>query len=306
MTRESTSPPTSARVTSRLVVGSVPVAVVSDGFLPIWAADMSGEPAHRLRQFLAESFLPPEGDIHTAVNSYVFPSTEGLTLVDAGAGGSLGPDTGHLTENLQVAGVSPDQVDQVLVTHLHPDHAFGLITARGDATFPNAVVRVAQREADYWLSADQAARTTGVQAQIHRWAREALRPYRDAGRFSTFRNGSRPIDGVTAVDLHGHTAGHTGFLVDTGADEKLLLWGDTVHSPAVQLRAPHVTMAIDSDPGTAAGTRKTILDRVVGERWMVGGSHLPFPGLGHIAHRRDEYIWVPAWPSETSRGIMSS
>lgn len=280
-------------------VGSLVVTAVSDGFLPIFAADMHDESPETIAGLLADSFLPPVGDLHTAVNSYLFTSPAGLVLVDAGAGTSLGPDTGHLIENLLTAGVSPEEIDHVLITHMHPDHLFGLLDPEGKPAFRAATVHVARGDAEYWLDVDTAARAEGVQAQIHRWAEQATSPYQEAGRLATFSYGTEPVPGVTAVDLHGHTPDHTGFLLDTGSEEQVLLWGDTMHSHTVQLRAPHVTMDIDSDRNTARATRQRILEEIVANRWVVGGAHLPFPGLGRLTRRNGDYDWIPAWNEPT-------
>ncbi len=274
---------------ARTRVGDLTVTTVYDGALPIHAADMHGESAQRITELLADGFLPPEGDPLTAVNTFLFTSGGRTVLVDAGAGTSLGPGTGHLTANLRAAGTPADQIDDILITHLHPDHVFGLLTPDGDAAFPAATVHVAAADAEHWLNEDAAARAEGVQAQIHRWAGEALAPYRARGRLSTFDYGDSPVPGVTAVDLHGHTPGHSGYLV--GAD--LLLWGDTMHCHTVQLPAPHVVMAIDSDPAGARAARLRVLDEIRTRGWTVGGAHLPFPGIGRIRFRDGDARWVP-------------
>ncbi|GAA5125447.1 MBL fold metallo-hydrolase [Pseudonocardia adelaidensis] len=269
------------------------MTTIYDGALPIFATDMHGEPSERITELLADGFLPPEGDLLTAVNTFLFQSGGHTVLVDAGAGTSLGPATGHLLDNLRAAGISPEQVGDVLITHLHPDHVFGLLTADGQAAFPSATVHVSTLDAGHWLNDAVAANAEGAQAQIHRWAVQALVPYRAAGRFSTFAYGEQPVQGVIAVDLHGHTPGHSGYLV--GAEgEQLLLWGDTMHSHTVQLRAPHVAMDIDSDRPVARAARMRILDEIRTQGWAVGGAHLPFPGIGRIRFRGGEARWVPA------------
>jgi glyoxylase-like metal-dependent hydrolase (beta-lactamase superfamily II) len=283
---------------ARTRVGSLTVTTLYDGALPIFSADMHGEPPERITELLAEGFLPPEGDQETAVNVFLVETGGRLVMIDAGAGTSLGPGTGHLIESLQSAGVEPAGVDDVLITHLHPDHAFGLVDAVGRPAFVNATVHVAAAEAGHWLDAAATASAEGVRRQIHDWAAAALAPYAATGRLRSFEYGRQPVPGVTAVDLHGHTPGHAGYLLDA-VDERVLFWGDTVHAPAVQLRAPHVAMEIDSDRAQARTARRDILDRAVRERLLVGGAHLPFPGLGHLAHRHDEYIWAPV----TYRGL---
>ncbi|AQZ63681.1 unnamed protein product [[Actinomadura] parvosata subsp. kistnae] len=276
------------------------MTTVYDGALPIFAADMHGEPPERIAALLADGFLPPEGDLATAVNAFLFRSGGRLVLVDAGAGASLGPGTGRLPDNLRAAGAGPEQVDDVLITHLHPDHAYGLVTADGEAAFPSATVHVAALEARHWLD-DVVAE--GVRGQIHRWAAEALAPYRAGGRLETFAFGEQPVPGVTAVDLHGHTPGHSGYLLD-GAGERLLMWGDTMHNHTVQLRAPHVAMEIDSDRAGARAARQRVLEEIRTRGWTVGGAHLPFPGIGRIAFRDGEARWVPVpyrpvpWPDQ--------
>ncbi|NJP93911.1 MBL fold metallo-hydrolase [Nonomuraea sp. FMUSA5-5] len=149
----STTATTSAQAPgfARTRVGAVTVTTVYDGALPIYAADMHGEPAERIAALLADGFLPPEGDPATAVNAFLFRSGGRLVLVDAGAGASLGPGTGQLPDNLRAAGAGPEQVDDVLITHLHQDHAYGLVTADGEAAFPSATVHVAALEARHWL-----------------------------------------------------------------------------------------------------------------------------------------------------------
>ncbi|MDQ0381316.1 MBL fold metallo-hydrolase [Amycolatopsis thermophila] len=271
-------------------IGALTVTTVYDGALPIYAADMHDESPERITELLADGFLPPEGDPQTAVNTFLFRSAGRTVLVDAGAGTSLGPGSGHLLGNLRAAGVTPEQVDDVLITHLHPDHVFGLVTADGSPAFPSATVHVSEPDAGYWLDDAVAASAEGVQAQIHSWAGTALAPYRAEGRLSTFAYGEQPVAGVTAVDLHGHTPGHSGFL----AGDEVLFWGDTMHCHAVQLRAPHVTMDIDSDRPGARDARLRLLADIRSRPWAVGAAHLPFPGLGRILFRGGEARWVPA------------
>ncbi|SFW70778.1 MBL fold metallo-hydrolase [Amycolatopsis australiensis] len=278
---------------AQTTIGAVTVTTIYDGALPIFAADMHGESPQRITELLADGFLPPEGDLQTAVNTFLFRSAGRTVLVDAGAGTSLGPGTGHLLGNLRAAGTSPEQIDDVLITHLHPDHASGLLTATGQAAFPAATVHVSAPDVEHWLNDAVAARAEGVQAQIHQWAAQALAPYRADGRLATFTYGEQPVPGVTAVDLHGHTPGHSGYLVGDAA-ERLLFWGDTVHSHAVQLPAPHVTMDIDSDRPGARAARQRVLAEIRARGWAVGAAHLPFPGVGRIRFRDGDAQWVPA------------
>ena len=180
----------------------------------------------------------------------------------------------------------------MLLTHLHPDHAGGLISPEGQPVFPRATVHAAKADADHWLDPARAAAATGVQRLVHDTVARALAPYRETGRFVTFGHSHEVIPGVRAVDLAGHTPGHTGYLLSEG-DATVLFWGDTVHSPSVQLRRPSVSAAPDSDEHAAIRSRRKAFDLASSNRWWVGAAHLPFPGLGHLCRYARRYAWVP-------------
>jgi glyoxylase-like metal-dependent hydrolase (beta-lactamase superfamily II) len=127
---------------------------------------------------------------------------------------------------------------------------------------------------------------------VYETAERVLAPYRDSGRFVTFDDADESIPGVAAVNLAGHSPGHTGYLFGS-ADETVLFWGDTVHSHAVQLRRPSVSTAADSDEAAAVASRRRVFDVVATNRWWAGGAHLPFPGLGHLRRDPNRYTWVP-------------
>ncbi|MGW4087715.1 MBL fold metallo-hydrolase [Streptomyces sp. NPDC004822] len=275
----------------RFRLGGLLVTALYDGFVPILAEDLHGEPQTEIRRRLADAYLPEDGDLHTAVIGFLVEDDGRRVLVDAGSGSTLGPHTGHLREALSAAGVAAEDVDHVLITHLHPDHSGGLVTDDGEPAYPRATVHVSRAEADHWLDEKLTARATGVQKQIHEAAAAALEPYRASGRLDAF-DFLDAVPGVCALDQQGHTAGHSGYLF-TGGAEPVLFWGDTVHSHTVQLPCPHVSIAIDSDEGRAVKARARVLDDVAGRGWWVAASHLPFPGLGHLRPDGEGYRWVP-------------
>jgi glyoxylase-like metal-dependent hydrolase (beta-lactamase superfamily II) len=99
--------------------------------------------------------------------------------------------------------------------------------------------------------------------------------------------------GVTAIPRHGHTPGHTTFLISSGNDQ-LLIWGDIVHVPEVQTARPEVCMEFDTDANAAAAARRQVFDMVASDRLLVTGMHLNFPGFAHLVRRGTGYQLIPA------------
>lgn len=225
------------------------------------------------------------------VNAFLIQSAGRTALVETGCGAYLGPDVGHLLANLAAAGVAPEAIDTVLLTHMHPDHSAGLTDMdTGRRRFENAELVVHENEPRHWFDDAAMARASDLYKRIHfGWTREQVTPYLD--RMRTFSAGE-VFPGVTALPLPGHTPGHTGYLVASGS-EQLLIWGDIVHSPEVQFARPEVAMVPDTDPDMAAATRRRTFDMVATDRLLVTGMHLHFPGFGHVARSGPAYRFVP-------------
>ncbi|MEU3979270.1 MBL fold metallo-hydrolase [Streptomyces sp. NPDC026672] len=289
-TRMTVRSPRQAPGFQRFRLGDLLITALYDGYVPILADDLRGAPGHEIRRRLTDAFLPEEGDPRTAVLAFLVEHRGTRVLVDAGSGATLGPDTGHLPDALSAAGTAPEDVEHVLITHLHPDHSGGLVTEDGAAVYPRATVHVARAEADHWLDPERAARAEGVAKVIHEAAASALAPYRRVGRVDTFDTFDA-LPGVRALDQRGHTAGHSGYLFE--GERPVLFWGDTVHSHTVQLPCPHVSVAIDSDEPRAVEARARVLGLAADGGWWVAAAHLPFPGLGRLRRDGDGYDWVP-------------
>jgi glyoxylase-like metal-dependent hydrolase (beta-lactamase superfamily II) len=180
----------------------------------------------------------------------------------------------------------------VLLTHLHADHAAGLLGADGKPLFPNAEVRVAQADNDFWLSEEIAAKAPDGFKPFFKLAREAAAPYQAAGRWKPFSGEVELAPGIKAVDAHGHTPGHTAYMIESKG-QRLLIVGDAVHSHAVQFARPEVAIEFDSDKKQAVAARKRLFARAAKEKLALAGMHLPFPGLGHVRADGKGYAWVP-------------
>jgi glyoxylase-like metal-dependent hydrolase (beta-lactamase superfamily II) len=215
-----------------------------------------------------------------------------LILVDAGAGTWFGESLGHLAGSLRSAGYTPEEVDLVLITHLHSDHIGGLTTKDGKRLFPNAEVYVAKEDSDFWLSPTIAAKAPKDVQPFFQSAQAIAAPYIKAGKWHTF-SGTEPIvPEMQIVPLHGHTPGHTAYEFSSKG-QKILFWGDTIHVQRVQLPHPEVTVVFDIDPVAAAKTRNQLFLKLARENIVIAGPHMLFPGLGRLHKAGSGYIWAP-------------
>jgi glyoxylase-like metal-dependent hydrolase (beta-lactamase superfamily II) len=274
----------------RMMLGDVEVTALLDGTHPfpvdtvMTGISQNAALADLARDDLA---LPVQGSI----NAFLLNTGAALILVDTGAGLLYGDCCGKLAANLRAAGYRPEQVDQVLLTHLHKDHVGGVIED-GKMAFPNAVLRVNGAEAAYWLDAANKATAPGYLASFFDSAVAATAPYRAAGRFQRFNDNDTLAPGIRASTAPGHTAGHSTFTV-TSQGRTLLLWGDIVHVASIQLQHVDATVKYDSDASAAAASRRALFDRAARDHVLIGAAHIAFPGLGHLRKRGATYDWIP-------------
>ena len=276
----------------RTMVGDFEVTALFDGIIELTPKELLTNTKNvPVGKLLERSF---EGDkVPTSVNGYLINTGDKLVLVDTGAADKFGPTLGRLQANLKAAGYQPEQVDLVLITHMHGDHVGGLVVG-GKPAFPNATVYAGKEDADFWLSEAVMKRAPADAQMFFKIAQDSLNPYVQAGKFKPLTDGvTELVPGIKAVAAHGHTPGHTTYTVESkGA--KLVLWGDLMHVAAVQFREPQVTISFDIDSKAAEVQRKRAYADAVKGRYLIGSAHLPFPGLGHLrAGDGKGYTWVP-------------
>ncbi len=271
----------------RATLGDFEITTVLDGALALDTNTLlTNTKPGQVDALLAKQFL--KSPVETSINTFLINTGTKLVLVDTGANGLFGPTTGKFLTNLKAAGYTPEQIDDVVITHMHGDHIGGLVT-NGKRTFPNAVVHADKHDADYWLSKEQAAKSKDTSFKM---ATDAFQPYIDAKKFQAFEGGETIVPGVQSIAAHGHTPGHTIYVVESKG-QKLVLWGDLLHVAAVQFPEPTVTIQFDSDSKAAEAQRqKALADAAAGGYW-VGIAHVPFPGLGHVRKEGTGYAWVP-------------
>jgi glyoxylase-like metal-dependent hydrolase (beta-lactamase superfamily II) len=230
--------------------------------------------------------------VELSVNAYLIKSGNQLILVDAGTAGLYGPTLGHLTESLARAGYKPEQINAVLITHIHPDHTGGLMDGEKMA-FPNAIVYISKPEVEFWFSSESKAKAPESLKNYFAQAEATVGPYLKAGKVKTFTYGKELFPGISPVATPGHTPGHTSYALES-KNQKLMFWGDIMHVAALQFSDPAVTIVYDVDQQAAAITRKKAFADAAKKGYWVAGDHLSYPGIGHIRADGATYQYVPA------------
>lgn len=270
----------------RMMLGDYEVTVLWDGTAARQMDQIMSKPA-----LVREVYQRDHQALPTAmsINTYLINTGSKLVLIDSGGGRFVGERAGRLIANLRASGYQPEQIDAVLLTHLHPDHCGGLID-EGRRVFPNALIHVNQRDLDYWLGA-AADKTTPTQQTMSQQAHAALDPYAAAGMLRPFDGVTVLFPGIRALPETGHTVGHTAYSVESKG-QMLLLWGDIIHSAETQFLDPRITIQFDMNAQDAIDSRKRLFAEAAEQGYIVGSAHITFPGLGHVGSDGQVYSWV--------------
>ena len=257
-------------------IGALEAVALKDGDLVL--ANRAGESpwadTAAVSQALAAAGQPRDA-IHLSIQPLLVRDGDRLILIDTGARGQMGTE-GRLMASLRAAGVEPGQITDILISHSHDDHVGGLVDVNAALVFPNAVIRMSAAEwADF--------RPQVVRADLVR----AITP-----RVQTFEAGAVLAPGITAVALDGHTPGHMGFEIVSGAD-RLLYIGDAMHSAVISVQRPEWVNVWDRDGDAAVATREGLLEQGAAGSRRIYAPHFPFPGLGRFQRRDDGFVWVP-------------
>ena len=273
----------------RIMLGDFEITPINDGTVDLPVDQLLHQKAELTRATLEKNYL--KAPLETSDNGFLINTGSKLVLVDSGAGVLFGPTLGKFVSNLKAAGYQPEQIDEIYITHMHGDHVGGLVS-NGQRVFPNAIVRASKVEADYWLSQANMDKAPAAMKGYFQGAMTALKPYVDAGKFKAIDAAGELVPGISAMAEHGHTPGHTSYAVESRG-QRLVLIGDLIHVASIQFDNPTVTIGFDSDDKAAYASRKQVFDDAAKNGWLVGGAHLQFPGLGHIAVQGKGYRWMP-------------
>lgn len=282
----------------RMKIGDFNVTALSDGTIPIKLHDLltNVKPGQIDRSLAHQALKDP---LEASVNAYLIEAGSRLILVDTGAGELYGPTLGYLPNSLHAAGVRPEQITDVLITHIHTDHSGGLMNHQALA-FPNATIHIAKREVDFWLNPKSPAKSPADKRRFNE-ARIKVGPYIKAGKVKTFSGDVQLFPGIRTLAAPGHTPGHTFYVLESRG-QKMMFWGDTIHAAPVQFPDPGVTIVFDVNSPAAAVTRKKFMRDAAAKGYWVAFDHVSFPGVGHIRADGKGYRWIPINYSDDGSG----
>ena len=273
-------------------LGDFQVTALSDGTVPQdLHALLTNTRSDRVDVLLRHSFL--SNPVEASINAFLVDTGSKLVLVDTGSGLLFGPGNGgKLLGNLKAAGYAPEDVDDILITHIHTDHTGGL-TSNGHLVFPNATVHVGKPDVDFFLNPANLRGVEGYDKKYFEEAAATVGPYVKAGKVQAFTGETQILPGIKAIPTPGHTPGHSFYLVESWG-ESMEFIGDIVHVASVQFPETAITIVYDVDPKRAATQREKQFAVAAANRILVAAPHLPYPGIGHIrAEAGGGYTFVP-------------
>jgi glyoxylase-like metal-dependent hydrolase (beta-lactamase superfamily II) len=275
------------------MVGTIEVTALNDGVVSYKTAELLPTlSAEEIRTRLFEAGL--SDPVAMSYTAYLVNTGDRLVLIDTGTGGKLDDSpyfrgAGHVLANLRAAGYQPEQVQEIYITHLGPDHVGGL-SQGADRVFPNARLRASAREVAIFMQR-QSPEVEAKDWRLKFW-RDLFDPYLKAGKFIPFEQDTVLVPGVRSMFTYGHTRGHTSYLVES-AGESLLILGDLVLVGALQFERPALETPYDVDRPAGAATRERIMRMAAAGDWWIAGSHLSFPGIGKVRAGTAGYRFLP-------------
>lgn len=229
------------------------------------------------RAFAAIDLSLEEAD--SSLNALVMQLGDETVLVDAGEGKR--PNRGYLMDSLQLAGIAPEAITRVVITHTHGDHILGLLTEAGEPTFPNATYVISREEMAFW-EGRIAGPAVDQRRIVDMMERQGVR---------LIAMDEPIMPSLTAIPIPGHTPGQIALLLQSGS-EKLIDMADLLHSP-MQFAHPEWSSSFDADTSQSVPTRRALLGRAADENILALFYHLTFPGLGRVRRVGKGFSWEP-------------
>jgi glyoxylase-like metal-dependent hydrolase (beta-lactamase superfamily II) len=275
----------------RYKIGTFELTALYDGiwYRPITDSFIRNAPFAEVEHALADAFMPAD-KLATPFTTLIVNTGKKLVLLDTGTGGQIAPSAGVLRDNLAAAGIDPKAVDQIVISHFHPDHINGIKDKDNELVFPNAEIMVPAAEWAFWMDD---ANMNAAEGALKLTFRNQRRVFADIPkRVARFEPKAEVAPGIVTLPAPGHTPGHTVFAIHSGG-QSLMVLSDTAQHPAVFARHPDWQAAFDIDGDAAVATRKRLFDRAAADRMLVTGYHFPFPACGHLIKTATGYEHVP-------------
>jgi glyoxylase-like metal-dependent hydrolase (beta-lactamase superfamily II) len=275
----------------RYKLGDFQITALYDGiwYLPIDDKFMRNASGAQVNAALSSAFLPSRV-LPISITALMVNTGKKLILIDTGTAGQITDTAGVMLDNLTVAGVSPDDIDTIVISHFHPDHIDGIKTKDGAKVFPKAEILVPEPEWTFWMDDTNLGSYSG---KVHGYFLNARRIFADiAKEVRRFRPGADVSPGITSIPAYGHTPGHSAFSIHSG-NQSLLVMSDTVRNPYLFVRHPDWQPIFDMDGPLAAKARRHILERAASDRMLVEAYHFPFPACGHIVKSSSGFEFEP-------------
>ena len=276
-------------VHSEINFGHTKITTVSDGSITLPASlTFDTMPKNELDLIINE-FSLSQDQLVRECNVTLVETEDRRILFDVGAGIYFLDGMGAILDSLDEQGLAPEDITDVIFTHAHPDHIWGVLDDFDDLLFPEAMYHIGRVEWDYWWNPETVNEVDESRVQTAVGAKTRFEALQDQIEF--FDDGDEPIPGVLALMTPGHTPGHMSFEIANGSQSALIV-GDALNNHHVAFKRPNWLSGLDQDPEMAALTRQNLLNRSSSEDMLLIGFHLPGGGIGRVVQSGKEYSFV--------------
>ena len=273
-------------------LGTYEITAISDGSVPQdLHVLLKGASQQTVDGLLNQAHL--HNPVEASINVFLINTGNKLILVDTGAGDFFGKGFGgKFVERLNKLGFKPEDISDILITHIHTDHTGGLVH-ESKAVFPNANIYVGKADVDFFLNAKNQNGVNGYDKGYFQQAQTAVQPYVTLGHVKALSGSQKILGDFTAYPTPGHTPGHYYYKLENQG-QSITFIGDSVHVEAVQFPNPDITITYDVDQPSAAKQRQTQFAQLAKNSAMIAAPHLPYPGIGYINAQKTGFMFIRA------------
>ncbi len=272
-----------------LQAGGITVDTLSDGNLVLPKSFALGDAPPKAAEDILGRYGLTGDTLEPDCNVTLLRSGDRTVLFDVGAGQEFMPTAGKLLDAFDTLGLDPGEVTDVVFTHAHPDHLWGVLDDFGDLMFPEAAYHMGRAEWDYWTDPDTVSTIDTGRVTFAVGAKNRLAELED--QISLFEDDQEILPAVASRLTPGHTPGHMSFEVRMG-DESLMIVGDSIVNHHTAFEKPMWLSGSDQDAALAAETRLSLLAQLSDAQMRLIGFHLPNGGLGRAERSGDGFVFV--------------